>query len=114
MLLPLFEWVLPDADPETFEVIHAAVRKLAHVVEYAILALLSFRALSTPDTPPGRAFALAFGLCVVLASTDEAHQAFVASRTGALSDVLLDSFGAGLGLAALALWRFSLGRRLPT
>ena len=114
LLLPFLELVLPGADPETLARVHLALRKIAHVAEYAILALLVFRAFDSPRWSPGRRFAMSFAVSVAWASVDELHQTFVASRVGALSDVALDSFGAALGLAGLAVWRFSWGRRSPT
>jgi hypothetical protein len=65
------------------------LRKLAHVAEYAVLALLLARAV-----PLGAAFALG----VAYAAGDEFHQRFVAGRHGALRDVAVDAFGVVLGL----------------
>ena len=42
---PLVKWFKPDATPEQFEFVHFIVRKLGHLTEYAVLALLVFRAL---------------------------------------------------------------------
>src|SRR3989304_8657857 len=43
-LLPLLHWLLPGAAPEQIAAMHGLVRKAGHVTEYAILALLWFRA----------------------------------------------------------------------
>src|SRR3990170_2068707 len=43
-LLPLLHWLLPGAAPEQIAAMHGLARKAGHVIEYAILALLWFRA----------------------------------------------------------------------
>jgi VanZ family protein len=70
------------------------LRKLAHMVEYAILAGLFLRAL-------GRDVA-AFAATVVYAASDEIHQHFVSGRHGSVLDVLLDAVGAAAGLLVAA------------
>ena len=65
------------------------LRKLAHLVEYAILGLLLARALPA-------AAALAVG--VAYAATDEFHQTFVEGRSGTIVDVGVDAVGVALGL----------------
>ena len=107
---PILRWLVPDISPKKLSVIVHAVRKTAHVTEYAILALLLFRAVANvgrsvraaPSAFPVRAALFAFALAVLYAMTDEFHQTFVPSRTGQVSDVFIDSFGAAAGL--LALW----------
>lgn len=76
-----------------------ALRKLAHMAEYGVLAVLLVRAT-------GRTW-LAFGLAVLYAGSDEWHQTFVEGRRGSPVDVLVDAAGATIGLAAwhLAPWR---------
>lgn len=115
LLEPLFAILLPGASPETITATHAVVRKLAHLTEYAVLALLVFRALERPDRSP-RAVALqALLLCALYASVDELHQSFVPSRGASPLDVVLDTTGAALGLVlrlALSV-RLSAGRRSP-
>lgn len=75
------------------------LRKLAHVVEYAILGALLQRAL-------GRV-APAFALGVAYAVSDEFHQTFVPGRSGTPLDVLIDSVGVALGVLA---WRWRARR----
>ncbi|MBI1845476.1 MAG: VanZ family protein [Candidatus Rokubacteria bacterium] len=45
VLVPLLSWLLPWASPATLEALHGVTRKLAHLVEYAVLAALWLRAL---------------------------------------------------------------------
>ena len=92
------------------QAIHAAVfavRKAAHVTEYAILGLLVWRALRKLNPPEpsmwlwSRAgYAILF--VALYATSDEINQAFVPSRQASVWDVLLDTTGGALGL--LFLW----------
>jgi len=45
-----------------------------------------------------RSVVLALGICVLFAISDEVHQLFVPGRGGQVSDVLIDSAGASVGL----------------
>ena len=67
------------------------LRKLAHTAEYALLAVLLWRALGS--------YAGAFVVAVAYAGTDELHQHFVAGRHAAVRDVGIDAAGAAVGLA---------------
>ena len=83
------------------------VRKCAHLAEYAVLALLLWRALRKPpepDAPPWRwsEAGLVLALVALYAASDEFHQTFVPSRQGCVRDVLLDTAGGAFGL--LCLW----------
>jgi VanZ family protein len=66
------------------------VRKAAHLTEFAILGALLVRALDRP--------ASAAALGIAYAATDELHQHFVAGRTGAAVDVLIDAVGVAVGI----------------
>jgi VanZ family protein len=100
-IVPLLHWLKPDLSPETLVSIHVIVRKCAHVCEYAVLALLLFRAaLSMTNlkwSMPILYVSVWVG-CFLVAATDEFHQAFVASRGASARDVMIDSAGAILGL----------------
>ncbi|HUP62217.1 MAG TPA: VanZ family protein [Thermoanaerobaculia bacterium] len=77
-------------------VLHVAIRKLAHVVEYGILGALAFRAARIDF--PRRAMAIALAVALLVSMIDEVHQSTIASRTGTGWDVLLDLIGAGIAL----------------
>jgi VanZ family protein len=110
---PLVRWLFPHLSDEAVHAIVVCVRKCAHLAEYAVLALLLWRALRKPPTPKAprwqwskAGFVLA--LVAFYAATDEFHQAFVPSREGSVRDVLLDTFGGALGLFflwAMGRWR---------
>jgi VanZ family protein len=103
VLIGLLASVAPWLTAADLSSLHGGSRKLAHFIEYAILALLWFRALVRDRTLPGGLAALgAFGICVAWATIDETHQLFVSSRTGSARDVAIDAAGS---LTALAVAR---------
>ena len=69
------------------------LRKCAHASEYAVLAVLLYRALGR-DLP---AFLIGFAYAI----TDELHQALVGGRHASPFDVSMDAAGLALGLLVL-------------
>lgn len=96
---PFLRWFAPDVSDATVASIQLVVRKLAHLTEYAILALLLCRVARLYRE---RIFVAVFITAVLYAALDEFHQSFVMSRTGAPWDVVVDCAGALLGLAIYA------------
>ena len=78
------------------------LRKLAHVTEYAVLAVLLVRATHRP--------AVALALGSLYAVSDEIHQTFVRGREGRPRDVVIDTVGVVIGVVAA---RARTGRRVP-
>ena len=74
------------------------LRKLTHVAEYALLALLWFWANAARTGRPVRATWIALLVCLACALVDEAHQAIIPARTGSLRDVVIDVSGAAAAL----------------
>lgn len=68
-------------------------RKVAHFVEYALLAGLWWRALRT-RLSPSAAIGVAVAISVAYAASDELHQLTVSGRTGTPRDVAIDTAGA--------------------
>jgi len=101
-LTPLLLWWNPDISPVAIAQMHYFVRKAAHLTEYAILALLLWRALRGWIDEFWRRVVLTLAWAMIFAAADEFHQSFVASRTASLGDVLLDCSGALLGLMICA------------
>jgi VanZ family protein len=98
------QWVIEslfgEVDAATRYKLYMLFRKSAHFTEYAILALLSFRAalLSAARARIVTACWIALFLVGTVAAADEFRQAFSSSRTGSPYDVLIDLTG---GLVAL-------------
>jgi VanZ family protein len=110
---PLLRWLVPDISEERLAAAHFAVRKLAHFVEYALLALLAARAFigSSKLFLSRRWFVVALALVVAVALLDEYNQSFNPARTGTIKDSLLDSVGGLTALVVLALLRARRRRR---
>jgi VanZ family protein len=72
-------------------------RKLVHFIEYALLALLWWRALRT-RLSDRTATLVALGIASAYAATDEFHQLFVHGRHGSPVDWLIDTAGATLAM----------------
>jgi VanZ family protein len=100
-----------------------ALRKLGHVIEYAVLGILLGWALlvtwsarntntgpsASPATPRrtllARAWLWGAILATLYAVTDELHQGFVPGRGPHLEDVIIDALSA---IAALGIWYIML------
>lgn len=111
ILGPLLRWLVPGIAEETIGAARFGVRKTGHVLEFAVLAGLLWRARRQPILCDPRPWSWAEARWALLvaalyAATDEFHQSFVPSRDAAVADVLLDTAGAALGL--LCLWRVGL------
>jgi len=80
---------LPDA-------VNFTVRKCSHVLEYAILGALAWRA--------DRRLTVAIGAALLVATLDELRQGLTLTRTGSPWDVLIDVCGGSLGAVAFRRW----------
>ncbi len=110
LLLPLLRWMFPAADPELLDALHLGIRKLAHVVEYAILAVLFIRAWSGRLGIAGaRDVRRALLLVAVVAAVDEYRQSLLTARTGSLRDWGIDLGGALLAVLVLWIWKRATG-----
>ncbi len=114
IIAPILHWFFPNLSGATINTVVFVIRKCAHLTEYAVLALLFWRAL--PDPLPGNTrewrwsqAGLALVFVLFYAATDEFHQTFVPSRQGSVWDVLLDTTGGAFGL--LFLWAIGRWRK---
>jgi glycopeptide antibiotics resistance protein len=111
-IVPFLIWLKPGMSPGAIWTILVVARKCAHVTEYAVLAVLLWRAVrnvSVFRTKTLMIFGAVLLGCALFAASDEFHQTFVKSRTPSVRDVLLDVTGALLGLLIGA----SFARRHP-
>jgi VanZ family protein len=107
IIRPVLLWLFPDISEERLTFIHFIIRKLAHLTEYAILALLAARVFitSSQHSLKRRWFLFSLLLVSVYALSDEFHQSFIPARTGTIYDSLIDITGGLIALVLLALWR---------
>ena len=85
----------------TFHLIHHFLRKLAHLTEYGIYALLLYGSLGggRDFAWRGRRAAWCAGMAAAYSLTDEFHQLFVPERGASIVDSALDTTGAALAMA---------------
>ncbi|SOC38481.1 VanZ family protein [Ureibacillus acetophenoni] len=74
------------------------IRKYAHFFLYLVLGLVVIFSLNKTGMRGTKAVLLSIAICVVFAITDEWHQLFVPGRGAQISDVLIDSCGAIVGV----------------
>jgi VanZ family protein len=101
-LVPILRWLDPQISWATLNAIQTIIRKLGHVTEYAILAVLMWRALRGGTVWKSKTsilFTIVWIACAVFAASDEFHQSFVPSRTASFHDVMIDICGALIGLS---------------
>jgi VanZ family protein len=111
---PVLRWLIPGISEEAVGRVQLVVRKSAHMTEYAVLAVLLWRARRQFRGNQGLwrwdEAGFGFGTAVLYAVTDEIHQSFVPTREGRVLDVVIDACGAVLGLLALRAWGKWRGR----
>lgn len=106
IIRPLLLWLFPSIAESSIQQVHFFIRKAAHVTEYAILALLTARALRTSGLAPLRRswWPASFVFVAAVALVDEYHQSLLPSRTGTIYDSLLDMTGGAAALVCVAVW----------
>lgn len=96
--LMISEWVSDVLDAIDIDVsaseLHLPIRKLAHMSEYACLAITAMWAFMGVK----KRYIFVFVFCVVYAITDEIHQLYVPGRAGSPVDVMIDTVGVAIGL----------------
>ena len=103
---PFLKWFAPDISAESIARVQLVFRKIAHLVEYAILSILCCRALVKQDklrVLQLAALVQAVLIAVAYAAFDEWHQSWTDERFGSPLDVAIDSVGAIVG-AVLFSW----------
>jgi VanZ family protein len=85
-----------------FQIFNHFIRKNAHFLLYFVLGMLVMNALIQTGY---KNIWLALLICVLYAVSDEVHQTFVPGRGGMVSDVVLDSVGAFIGIWVYLLFK---------
>ena len=89
---------IPSLSVESLGYWDLILRKFAHFVEFAILAIILFKAFDiTTKEKPVKLFMAVLFLSIFYASTDELHQMYVPGRNGNLVDIGIDSLGVLFG-----------------
>jgi VanZ family protein len=111
-IIPVLHWMFPHASAETLELMHAFIRKTAHLTEYFMLSIFLMNGLMHGLRGKDRSWRLHWAIWAVAiaagyAALDEFHQSFVPSRGPSAWDVLLDTTGAAVAQIVLWLWQLS-------
>lgn len=85
---------------ELYQALVVVVRKGAHMAEYAALCMLAALHLASWGIGGKKLALFSVLFSSFYAATDEFHQLFVEGRSGQVSDVLIDSAGAVMGMLA--------------
>jgi VanZ family protein len=96
---------MPEIANESIAFIQFLLRKIAHIIEYAVLAVLLCNAI-VRRLAKFSALALiarSVFISLIYAAFDEWHQSWSAGRIGSLMDVSIDTVGALFG-AIFFLW----------
>ena len=99
IIIPILTFFFPDLSLHQLDLWHGVIRKLAHITEYFILTLFTYRSIRYDETDPVQAKLRTMTFVVLAASLDEIHQRFTAFRTPSPVDVGYDCLG-----AVWALW----------
>ena len=102
----------PALSGAAIDLIHLSIRKLGHLSEYSVLAVLILRAVAdeTDQGRPSNRPGLALTLTGLYAISDELHQGLVPGRSASSADVLVDLCGGIFGI----LWWQRRNRRKIT
>lgn len=94
------ERVAPNrVDDIDIQRVHHLIRKNAHFFSYLLLGILVLDALRRSGGLGVGSTVFALTICILYAISDEIHQLYVPGRSGELRDVIIDSVGAGVGIA---------------
>lgn len=83
------------------------VKKSAHMIEYGVLTVLLYRALTNSGMNRKKASIVAMCVAAFYAITDETHQYFTPGRTPKARDVVIDIIGSGIAI-------FTIWNIIPT
>lgn len=90
---------IPSSEMPNFDAFDYIVKKGGHAFGYGLLGLSYLRGLKgKSEDVSKRWFFITWTMAVLFSTTDEFHQSFVPGRHPALTDVMIDAFGAALAL----------------
>lgn len=78
------------------------VRKTGHFIEYALLGIFVYLAVSSHTGNYKKNLLISFIICFLYAISDEVHQMFIPGRDPTIEDVCLDALSAFCALAVLS------------
>lgn len=85
--------------------LHTPVRKVAHGVVYAVLAVLVMTGVNFTKIKMWKKIFITLLICIIYAVSDEFHQNFVSGRTPYVRDVIIDAVGAIIGIITFIVFK---------
>src|SRR5215467_5971693 len=111
VITPALQVLFPWLSTEQLEFWHAVLRKLCHITEYFVLAVLTYRVLKQYKSDLIQAKLRTLSFAVFAGTFDELHQRFTLFRTASPVDIGYDCLGALVALLLITTYEY---RRLPT
>jgi VanZ family protein len=106
LIEPIIRLFFPDASQTTIHTIHILIRKLFHLLNYAFLAFLLWRAFQGKNKNWCWKWILyACFISIGYGALDEFLQTMTTTRTGSFSDWMIDSMGVLFFLGVVTLRR---------
>jgi len=107
LVRPWLLWINPQIKETEIYRINLTLRKTIHVLQFAILAVLVWRAHRLRNLPPKnrtlRAVTLVFFIAIIFAAGSEGVQYLMKARGASVKDVFLNLSGTVLGLGVIYL-----------
>ncbi len=107
--IPVFAWIGTDNIIVALGVANHYVRKTAHFMIFAVLAVLVYNLIAAYGIKRSKVVLIAALVCLAYAVSDEIHQIYVPGRAGQVKDVLIDFSGS---VSALGVVYLLFGRRV--
>ena len=104
---PILKWISPEISNESIAFVQFFLRKIAHIIEYAFLAILLCNAIvrCLKEFSAKVLIVRSVFISLIYAASDEWHQSLSAGRIGSLMDISIDGVGALFGALSF-LWIF--------
>ena len=104
---PILKWISPEISNESIAFVQFFLRKTAHIIEYAFLAILLCNAIvrRLKEFSAKVLIVRSVFISLIYAASDEWHQSLSAGRIGSLMDISIDGVGALFGALSF-LWLF--------
>ncbi|TCT12847.1 VanZ family protein [Natranaerovirga pectinivora] len=103
-IIEIVERVMPDLNIQVGD-IHKAVRKSAHFFVFLVLGILVINMLKICGVIGIKGIIFTLLICIMIAIADEVYQLYVPGRSGEVSDVIIDTAGALVGILIYSAFR---------
>ena len=106
-IVPILKFLSPNMTLDQQMFWHHVIRKAAHITEFCVLGILTYRAIRVDVSSLIVVRMLTVAFVALAALMDEFHQSFVPSRESSIVDVGYDCIGGVVSLLLVWLWSIS-------